>query len=639
MTVFASFAAKFVHSLRPSWQFAGMDKLITYVPKTLPYLRPYWQHASISAATLLLITLVSLLMPWPMALLVDSVLGKQPLPPAIAQLLGPLAENRSVLLFLVVGAQFALTLISNGLAVLHNYATTKVDVGMTLDFRGELFQHAQRLSLAYHDRRRSGMLMYVINTMDSAPVNFIMALLPFVQDVLVLVGMLWITARLDWRVAVIGLLVVLFLYSSVGYYTKHIQMRIREVAGMEGGTLAIIHEAMAMLRVIVAFGREDHEYSRFRKQGEHANEARVQLTVRQSLFSLFVDCTTAAGTALVLGYGAYQVLLGQLTTGELLVVMAYLAAVYSPLESISSTLGSFQQQLVGLDMAFKLLETEPDVKEAPNAVTIARAKGRITFAGVNFSYQDRTDTLTDITFDVQPGQAIALVGPTGAGKTTLASLIPRFYDAQHGRILLDGQDIRELTIRSLREQISIVLQEPLLFSASIADNIRYGRLDADMDAIQEAAKAANAHDFIMALPEQYETSVGERGAQLSGGERQRIALARAFLKDAPILILDEPTSSIDSKTEAVILNALDRLMMGRTTFLVSHRLATIHGVDRILVLNRGRLVEQGTHDELLLQGGLYKQLFDLQTMKQSKQRSAGRGKRAVQDYEFHSRSG
>jgi len=592
-----------------------MDELFVYIPKTLPYLRPYWGLASISAATLLLMTLISLLMPWPMAFLVDNVLGKQPLPAVIANFLGPLAEKPTVLLLLVVGGQLALTLISNGLAVLHSYVSTKVDVGMTLDFRGELFQHAQRLSLAYHDQRRSGMLMYVINSMDSVPVNFIMSLLPFVQDVLVLIGMLWITTQLEWRLAVLGLLVVPLLYSSVGYYTTHIQARIQEVRSMEGQTMAIIHEAMSMLRVIVAFGREDHEYRRFRDQGERANEARVQLTVRQSLFSLLVDCTTATGTALVLGFGAYQVLQGRLTTGELLVVIAYLASVYSPLESISGTLGSFQEQLVGLKMAFKLLETEPDVKQAPNAVAIARSRGHITFAGVNFSYKDRSDTLTDITFDVQPGQAIALVGQTGAGKTTLASLIPRFYEAQQGRILLDGQDIRELTLSSLRAQISIVLQEPLLFSASIAENICYGRLDADMDAIQAAAKAANAHDFIMRLPKQYETSVGERGAQLSGGERQRIALARAFLKDAPILILDEPTSSIDSKTEAVILDALDRLMVGRTTFLVAHRLATIRSVDRILVLNQGRLVEEGTHDDLLQQEGLYKQLFDLQTMK------------------------
>jgi len=297
----------------------------------------------------------------------------------------------------------------------------------------------------------------------------------------------------------------------------------------------------------------------------------------------------------------------------LLVVMAYVAGVYKPLQAISTTVGSLQDQIINLRMAFGVLNTEPEIKEAPDAVAIQHAQGRVTFEAVNFSYAGRVDTLKDISFEAHPGQSIALVGPTGAGKTTLVSLMPRFYDASNGRILLDGADIRSLTLKSLREQISIVLQEPLLFSGSIVENIRYGRLEAKMEEIIEAAKAANAHDFIMALPNQYETIIGERGAQLSGGERQRIAIARAFLKDAPILILDEPTSSVDSKTEAVILDALDRLMIGRTTFMVAHRLSTIRYADFILVLNHGQMVEQGTHEELLERESLYRQLYELQT--------------------------
>jgi ABC-type multidrug transport system fused ATPase/permease subunit len=274
-------------------------------------------------------------------------------------------------------------------------------------------------------------------------------------------------------------------------------------------------------------------------------------------------------------------------------------------------------------MAFNVLKIDPEIKEDPNAVAIQHARGHVKFEGVNFSYQGRIDTLKDISFEAQPGQSIALVGPTGAGKTTLISLMPRFYDASQGCILLDGTDIRNLTLKSLREQISIVLQEPLLFSGSIVENIRYGRLEAEMDEIIEAAKGANAHDFIMALPDQYETIVGERGAQLSGGERQRIAVARAFLKNAPILILDEPTSSIDSKTEAIILDALDRLMIGRTTFMVAHRLSTIRHADFILVLNHGQMVEQGTHEELLQRDGLYKQLYDMQTKRAGRKPQPG----------------
>ena len=457
------------------------------------------------------------------------------------------------------------------------------------------------------------MLIYVINGMGSAAPSLVMTVLPLVQSVFTLVGMFWIALKLDRTLALTSLVIVPFLFYSVRYYTRHIQHPIYRVRMMEGDALSIVHEAISMLRVIVAFGRERHEYRRFRDQGERAIEARVKLTVRQTVFSLVVNTTTAAGSAMVLGLGAYHVMLHRLTVGELMVVISYVASVYSPLQSISSTVGSLQDQFVNLAMAFDLLDTAPDIQDSPGAVPLKLAAGRVTFEHVQFSYKTRVGTLKDITFEAAAGGVVALVGPTGAGKTTLASLLPRFYDATSGRILLDGVDIRHLTLASLRAQISIVLQEPLLFSTTIAENIRYGKLDATMEEVVEAAKAANADDFINALPEQYESMVGERGAQLSGGERQRIAVARAFLKNAPILILDEPTSSIDSKTEAVILEALERLMLGRTTFMIAHRLATVRHADQILVLNHGRLVQRGTHSELMRQEGLYKQLYDLQT--------------------------
>ena len=378
-----------------------------------------------------------------------------------------------------------------------------------------------------------------------------------------------------------------------------------------------------MLRVIVAFGREPYEYQRFHRQGEQAIEARVQLTVRQTLFNLAVNLTTAAGTALVLGFGAYRVLEGRLTAGQLLVVMSYIGLVYKPLETISYTLGLLQERFVSLQIAFKLLDTEPEIKDAPNARRIQRAQGHIRFEGVHFQYNRRPETLKAISFEVKAGQVAAIVGPTGAGKTTLISLLPRFYDPQQGRIYLDDHDIHELAVKSLREQISIVLQEPLLFSGTIAENIRYGRLEASMDEVIEAAKAANAHDFVMRLPKQYETPIGERGTQLSGGERQRISVARAFLKDAPILILDEPTSAIDSMTESIILDALDRLMVGRTTFMIAHRLSTIRHADLILVINHGQLVEKGTHEELLRRNGLYEQLHDMQTRSERSKAEVG----------------
>jgi len=424
--------------------------------------------------------------------------------------------------------------------------------------------------------------------------------------------MFWISFRMDWSLALVSLAVVPFLYYSVGYYATHIQDRLQGVRKLEAESLAVIHESLSMMRVIVAFGREEHEFRRFRNQTKSAVGARVTVTVRQTIFSLVVNMITAIGSTLVLGLGAYHVLQNRLTVGQMLVVIAYIAAVYKPLEMISYTIGSLQDRFISLKNTFDFLDLQPDIKDEKHARPISTATGHVIYEQVHFSYSGRTDTLKNISFEAKPGQIIGIVGPTGAGKSTLVSLLPRFYDPRNGRILLDGTNIRDATLKSLRQQTSIVLQEPLLFSGTISENIRYGRLEARQSEIVAAAKAANAHDFIMRLPQQYDTMLGERGAAISGGERQRISVARAFLRNAPILILDEPTSSVDSKTETVILEALERLMAGRTTFMIAHRLSSLHNADLILVLNQGELVEQGTQQELLRLGGLYKQLYDAQ---------------------------
>jgi ATP-binding cassette, subfamily B, bacterial len=567
-----------------------------YVPRILPYLRPYWPLGAVSIAVLVLSSFFSVLSPWPLTILVDNVLGNQPLIPILSVTIGALATDKTSLLILAVLAGLLVTFMNGGLSIISNYVNTKLEQRIVLDFRSDLFRHAEALSVAYADQVSTGRLMYGINFEAAAAGAVIMAIEPLAQGALTIIGMVWISFQIDHTLALLSMTVVPFLYYSVGYYARRIQPRLLEVKGMEADSLSIVHDAMSMLRVIVAFGRENHEVRRFRRQGERAVEARIRLTVRQTMFSLAVSMITATGTALVLGFGAYHALQGQLTAGQLLVVLSYVAAVYKPLEAISHTVGSLQDRFVGLQMAFHVLDTQPVVKNVPHARKLEKAGGHVTFEHVSFSYPGRVDTLKDISFEAPAGQVVALVGPTGAGKTTLINLLPRFYDPSAGRVLLDGIDIREVTLESLRSQISLVPQEPILFTGTILDNIHYGRLDATTDEVIEAAKSANAHDFIMRLPNQYETQVGERG----------------------VLILDEPTSSIDSRTEAVILDALDRLMVGRTTFVIAHRLSTVRYADLILVLDRGELVEQGTADELLQQNGLYRQLHDVQTSQRAR---------------------
>jgi ATP-binding cassette subfamily B protein len=586
---------------------------VKYIRRILKYLKPYKLLAAASLLLTVLSSFTGLLTPWPLAILVDNVLGGKHLGGVFGTVLGPAGRDPTSLLLIAVVASLVINLLVNLLTVLSEYVNTKLELNIVLDFRSDLFAHAQKLSVPFADQISTGRLMYGVNFEAVASGAVILSLQPMLQSALTLIGMLWIAFKIDPVLALVSLTVVPMLSYSVHYYARRIQPELHRVKGLEMESLSLVHEALQLLSVVAAFGREKHEEDRYREVGTRTVHQRVGLTVRQTVFALVVNMITAGGTALVLGLGAYHALHGQLTAGELLIVMSYINSVYKPLEAISHTIGSLQDRFVGLSIAYHLFDTEPTVQEAPDARPITEARGEVVFDDVSFHYPSRETTLKNISFTCRPGEVVAVVGPTGAGKSTLMSLMPRFYDVNDGRILLDGEDIRDLTLNSLREQISIVLQEPLLFSGSIADNIRYGRLDATDEDVVAAATAANCHDFVTRLPLQYETLVGERGVQLSGGERQRICVARAFLKDAPVLILDEPTSSIDSRTEALILDALDQLMVGRTTFIIAHRLSTIRHADKILVIDHGELVEQGSHEELLRNRGTYSQLHELQT--------------------------
>jgi len=574
-----------------------------------PYIGRYKGLGCASLVLMVFGVVASLLTPWPLAFLVDSALGKKAPPRWIADLFG---TTPSQMIAVTVIATVTIALLTQVVGVVESYVNTKLEQRVALDLRSDLFDHCQNLSQAYHDERGTGMFMYQINH-EAHNAGVIAVGIPrLLQNVLTVVGMFVVTYRLAPPLALLSVAVIPAIYYSTIYYSRRIVPSVQRVRALEGLSLQIVNDVFSLLRIVVAFNRQRHEWLRFREQGESAVAARVRITVAETLFGLVVALTTAVGTGLIIGVGAHSVLRQKLTIGELLIILAYINDIYTPLTSISSTMAGFQGELVALGAAKRLLDTKPEVTDLPGARDVREVAGSVRLEDVSFTYKAREDTLRSVSFEVGVGEAVAIVGPTGAGKTTLVNLIPRFYDPLQGSILIDGHDLRDMTQESLRSHISLVPQEPLLFPASVAENIRYGRLDATHEDVEEAARAANAHDFITRLPEQYATQVGERGGRLSGGERQRVCIARAFIKNAPILILDEPTASVDSRTESVILDALERLMEGRTTFMVAHRLSTIRNADLILVMNDGELVEKGSHHELLEQGGLYRLLWEVQ---------------------------
>jgi ATP-binding cassette, subfamily B, bacterial len=582
------------------------------LPLARPYLRPYRKTLWVITGLTLTIAIFGLAEPWPLAVILNEVLHDNEPSGFVKAIFGSNPEVGAVLIGMVL-FRFLIVVVGNAFTVYTHFLGSKMEQNMVLDLRSDLFAHVQRLSLTFHDKKQTGALMSQINIQAASLGTIVMVIPPIVESIVTLVGMLVIASFIDYQLALLSLVIVPVLYWSFGVYGRRIVPRLQKVQELEWKSLSIVHEAMSMLRVIVSFGRESHEHRRFREQGQEAVDERVKLTVSQSLYTLGVQTATAAGASIIMAAGAWAVIQGRISIGELIVLMTYISSVYQPLEQMSTTVGMLHDELVQFNASLKLLETDPEVVEKPDAVELERAKGYVSVRDLNFSHQGRTHTLSDVSFEVRPGENIAIVGQTGAGKSTLMSLLIRFYDPDSGTISIDGIDVRDLKLQSLRDQISVVLQDPLLFSGTIADNIRYGKLDASEEEIVAAAQAANADEFIKGLPDGYNTVLGERGAHVSGGERQRICVARAFLRDAPILILDEPTSSIDSRTEAVILDALDDLMVGRTSFMVAHRLSTVRHADQILVVDGGRVVESGTHDQLVALDGVYHRLYEAQT--------------------------
>lgn len=553
--------------------------------------RPYWLHLTGIFVLGLLSTPIALLMPLPLKIVVDSVIGSHPLPGFVQDLVSSdVTGSKSVILGLALGLLLLVSLLglflNLGGWILGDYTGEKI----VLHFRSRLFEHLQRLSLAYHDARGTADSTYRIQW-DAPAIRWlpIDGVIPFVAAIFTLMAMIYVMARINHELALVALAVSPILILLNRLYSRRLRSQWREVKNSESSALAVVQEVLGAMRVVKAFGQEAREHARFQQESHPYIRKRVRVLFAESSFNLFVGLAVALGTAAVLFISVKAVQAGELTLGDLLLVLSYLAQLYAPLQTIGNQIATQQASLTSAERAFSLLGEPPDVVEREGAMPISRAQGAVEFRNLSFSYSDGQPVLRDISFAVPAGMRVGIAGRTGAGKTTLVSLLTRFYDPMTGRILLDGLDLRDYKLADLRDQFSIVLQEPLLFSSSIAANIAYARPDASMDEIVAAAAAANAHDFIVDLPEGYDTLVGERGMRLSGGERQRISLARAFLKDAPILILDEPTSSVDVRTEAAIMDAMERLMAGRTTFIVAHRPSTLEGCDIRLEMEEGHL--------------------------------------------------
>lgn len=577
--------------------------------RLLRYLWPHWRALGVVMVTTGVAVGLEVLRPWPTKILVDQVLGQEPVPGLLSRgllwLPGP-AGARGLLFWVCAGTVlifFAGTLMT--MATMS--ASVRLGQRMVFDLGADLFAHLQRLSLLFHSRRPVGDTIARV-TGDSYGLQALVngALLPLFQSGITLVAMFVVMWHLEPTMAILAMGVVPFLGVAIKVFGQPMQTRSRTRRDLEGQMMSLVQQTLSAMPVVQAFTREDIEQSRFRRYADDTIKAYRRAMAADMWFKLVVGMVTSIGAALLMWLGATHALEGRMSVGTVLVFVSYLASLYTPINAITYTASTLRLTAANADRVLEILDTPPDLQDAPAAQDL-RLRGHVQYEGVTFGYAPGRAVVKDVSLEAGPGQVVAIVGPTGAGKTTLVNLLVRFFDPWSGRVLIDGHDLRTLRIRSLRQQVAMVLQEPFIFPLSIADNIAYGRPDATRAEIEAAAKTANADGFIRLLPQGYDTVVGERGATLSGGEKQRLSIARALVKDAPVLILDEPSSALDARTEALLLDALNRLMKGRTTFVIAHRLSTIRSADLIVVLDRGEIVERGRHDELTALGGLYAQ--------------------------------
>jgi ATP-binding cassette, subfamily B, bacterial len=584
-----------------------MHGTVDLLRKVLRRLAPHTGLFVWAIAQVLVIGALELAKPWPLKVVVDNVLAGHPLS-------GPLGTLPSgELLLAACVALVVVYALLGALGVTSNYATISVGQQLVNDFRSELYAHLQRLSLAFHSRREVGDLLYRLTADTFAIQTLTMnGFFPIVSSVVMLAGMLVVMVRLDATLTAIALGVVPALFVAIVGMSRRVTTLATDSRVKESALWALAQRTIGAIRVIQAFTTEEDEHRRFVHSSGESLAANLRLYTFQTAYGAFVNVLIAVGTAAVLWVGARHVLTGELTTGEILVFVSYLASLYAPINTLTQTWGLIQGARVGAERVFEILDTAPDLPDGTRPLSTRDVHGAITFAGVHFAYDPARPVLKGIDVHIRAGELVAIVGATGAGKTTLVSLVPRFYDPAAGRVLLDGIDLREFRLKALRQQVAMVLQPPLVFPTTVRENIAYGRPDATSAEIAAAARLAQLEDFLERQPAGFDTVVGEAGATLSAGEQLRITIARAILRDAPILVLDEPTAALDASTEALVMEGLERLVAGRTTLVIAHRLSTVRRADVILVVDDGRIVEQGTFAELVARGGHFARLHRTQ---------------------------
>jgi ATP-binding cassette, subfamily B, bacterial len=581
--------------------------------RVLRYYRPFLPQTILGLLLSLVGIGLNLLKPWPFKIIVDQVIpnfrGDARSLHAFGFAGGPHSSVPGLIALLCL-ALVVLQLLWGIINWITNYLFVKIGLEALLKLRTDIYAHLQRLSLKFHDMRRSSDSSFRV-AYDSQSIQTIYnkGFTNIFASIITLIGTFAVMVRIDWQLTLLSLAIVPLLLGAIYFFAHRIRRESTFIQEQESAVLAQAQEGLSSIRMVHAFGREDWEVRQFHLQAHQSLQANLRLTLTNVNSALVISTLMVMGTAVMYYVGTLHVLTGTLTLGSLLVFSAYLLMLYQPLESLTYTTWAMEGATAGAKRCFEVLDRQDDVVDSPDAIAITETQGALQFQNVSFGYAQDRPVLHDVDLRIEPNQILAIVGGTGAGKSTLLSLVPRFYDPISGSVFLDGRNLRKITKKSLRAQIGIVLQDTLLFSTTVRENIAYGRPDATEEEIVDAARRAQADEFIRALPDGYSSQVGERGGHLSVGQRQRIGIARAFLKNAPILLLDEPTSALDPATESAIMETIKELMRGRTTLIVTHRLATIHSVDQIVVLERGRIVEQGRGPELVARGGVYAKLY------------------------------